>query len=117
MKEGDEPTFPRRFWQITALYALLFAASLPLALGWVPPNRWYGFRLPGLQHDPALWYAINAVGGSSFAAAMAACACINGLIFWQAPEPMRKLALWINGALIALSVWWASLQVLERWPH
>jgi uncharacterized membrane protein len=39
--------------------AVLIAMSLPLILGKVPPNPWYGFRVGRTLKDPAVWYAAN----------------------------------------------------------
>jgi len=55
--------FGRRFWTITSLYGVLIAATVPLALRLVPPNGWYGFRLPGALIDVQSWYEVNALGG------------------------------------------------------
>lgn len=109
--------FPRRFWIITGLYALLIAATLPLALGLVPPNPWYGFRLPGLRFDPELWYGINALGGRNFVAAMVVCAGINALLFWKGTPAMLRQVVWINAGLILLAFWLVSLDVLAAWPY
>lgn len=109
--------FPRRFWVVTGLYAVLIAATLPLALRLVPPNSWYGFRLPGLRFDPALWYDINALGGRNFVIAMVVCAGINALIHWKGTPAILGLAVWINGALIVLAFWLVSLDVLAAWPY
>jgi uncharacterized membrane protein len=35
----------------------------PLARRRVPPNRWYGVRLPATLSNPAVWYEANAVCG------------------------------------------------------
>ncbi len=106
----------RRFWTLTGLYGVLLLAALPLALGWVPPNRWYGFRIPGTLHRPEAWYAINAEGGLFFAAAMVICAGLNLLIFRMAPESVVERAGWINAALILLSFWLTSLELLDLLP-
>src|SRR4051812_21870756 len=39
---------------------LLAGLSLPLILGKVGPNRWYGFRVRQTLDDPAVWYPVNA---------------------------------------------------------
>jgi uncharacterized membrane protein len=39
--------------------AVLVCLSLPLILGKVPPNPWYGFRVGRTLKDPAVWYAVN----------------------------------------------------------
>ncbi len=41
------------------------AVSIPLAAGWVPPNRWYGFRTPTTLSDPELWRRVNTFAGWS----------------------------------------------------
>lgn len=45
------------------LGVLLAAVALPLILGKVPMNRWYGVRVPRAFESPEKWYAINRVGG------------------------------------------------------
>jgi len=35
----------------------------PLATRRVPPNWWYGVRLPAAMSDRAIWYEVNAVTG------------------------------------------------------
>jgi uncharacterized membrane protein len=43
--------------------AVLIGFSLPLILGRVPPNPWYGFRVGRSIDDPKLWYPVNAYSG------------------------------------------------------
>jgi len=38
-------------------------ASLPLALGRVPPNPYYGFRTAATTSDPEAWYRANRICG------------------------------------------------------
>lgn len=38
---------------------LLVGLSIPLLLGKVPPNPWYGFRVPSTLADATLWYKVN----------------------------------------------------------
>ena len=50
---------------IDGILAVLFAGlGLPLALGKIPPNCWYGYRLnrPTME-DEEIWYAVNRLGG------------------------------------------------------
>jgi hypothetical protein len=104
--------FDRRFWTFTSLYAVLIAAGVPLLLGWVPPNAWYGFRLPGARFDPGTWYEVNALGGRLFIAAMVICAGLNALLYWKGTPPLLRIAAWINAGLIALSFWLVSLELV-----
>jgi uncharacterized membrane protein len=49
---------------IHTLAGLLVAAlSLPLVLGRIPPNRWYGFRTQRTLRDASVWYPANAYSG------------------------------------------------------
>ena len=43
--------------------ALLLLMGLPLERGWVPPNRWYGFRTARTLSHPKFWYKVNRVTG------------------------------------------------------
>lgn len=42
---------------------VLSAASVPLALGKVGPNRLYGFRTPRTRADERVWYPVNRMFG------------------------------------------------------
>ncbi len=42
-----------------ALPALFVLAGIPLRLGWVPPNRWYGYRTALTFRNPDVWYSVN----------------------------------------------------------
>ncbi|GIX05576.1 MAG: hypothetical protein KatS3mg114_1445 [Planctomycetaceae bacterium] len=42
---------------------LLMGLGYPLFRGWIPPNRWYGVRLPATLKDPTLWDRVNRVAG------------------------------------------------------
>ncbi len=42
---------------------ILILGSLPMVLGKVKPNPWYGVRLPETMDDPELWYKANKYGG------------------------------------------------------
>jgi|ERR1700730_3518103 hypothetical protein len=37
--------------------------SIPLQLGKIPPNSFYGIRIPKAFQSTELWYKVNAVGG------------------------------------------------------
>lgn len=46
---------------------LFIAVSLPLILEQVPPNKWYGVRIPKAFVSRENWYRINAYGGKALA--------------------------------------------------
>ncbi|MDR3626433.1 MAG: SdpI family protein [Ignavibacteriaceae bacterium] len=41
----------------------MFIVSVPLVMGWIKMNRWYGIRLPKSFKSNENWYRINKVGG------------------------------------------------------
>ena len=42
---------------------LIMALSIPLVLGKIGPNPWYGFRVKKTLTDPTIWYLANAYSG------------------------------------------------------
>jgi len=56
----------RELWERHSpdLIAIIIAATaVPLVLGWVPPNRWYGFRTPLSMASSEAWYSANQILG------------------------------------------------------
>jgi hypothetical protein len=47
---------------------LVIVLGIPLALGKVGPNPWYGFRLPATLRHRDIWYAVNAQAGRDLVA-------------------------------------------------
>jgi hypothetical protein len=48
---------------LVALGGLFIALGLPMAMRWVPRNRWYGLRVPQTLEDDRMWYPANARSG------------------------------------------------------
>jgi len=46
-------------WMFTMSGCLLSLLSIPLILGKIGPNPWYGFRVPKTLSDPKVWYPAN----------------------------------------------------------
>lgn len=46
--------------------ALLCVISIPLIRRRIPPNHWYGLRLPRTLSDPEVWYEANAYAARRF---------------------------------------------------
>lgn len=42
---------------------LLCGLSIPLILKKIPPNVFYGFRVPRTVNNPRIWYAVNQYAG------------------------------------------------------
>src|ERR1700680_2010080 len=93
-------------------YVLPIVATLltvPLALGKVPPNRFYGFRTQKTPSSPAIWYPANRIMGWFMIAANALPVCFDGGLWSLHPEwPQEMLLLWMVGAGL-LSVLAASI--------
>ena len=45
------------------LSVLVILLAIPLARRRIPPNRWYGFRVPATFADREVWFATNAQAG------------------------------------------------------
>jgi uncharacterized membrane protein len=67
LHEIFEDTMTTQPFAIPALLFLL--AAVPLALGLVPRNRFFGFRTSKTLSDEGVWYAVNRVAGASVMAA------------------------------------------------
>jgi uncharacterized membrane protein len=46
-----------------AIGPILIVLSIPLALRWIPPNRFFGLRIPSTCADESVWYDANALNG------------------------------------------------------
>ena len=46
-------------WLYVIFGLLLIGLSVPLLLDKIPPNGWYGFRVPSTLYNPDLWYKVN----------------------------------------------------------
>ena len=54
---------------IFPLLGIMFVVlALPLAGRRVPPNRWYGLRVPATFADKTVWYEANAASGKDMVA-------------------------------------------------
>ncbi len=43
-----------------AIGPLLLLLSVPLMLRWIPPNRFFGLRIPSTLRNVSVWYDVNA---------------------------------------------------------
>ncbi len=71
---------------LIGLGLLVGILSIPLLLGWVPRNRFYGIRVPAAFASDENWYAINAFGARRlllFAAAVS----LLGVLCRSLPDP------------------------------
>jgi len=86
---------------------LIVALAVPLARRSVPPNRWYGIRLPSTLADEDLWYAANARAGRDMmivGALVTVLALAAPLVLPHWPPELRTLlvaAVLVVGSMIA----------------
>lgn len=72
-----------------ALVGLLFVGiSIPLVLGKVPPNSFYGCRTTKTLSDPKIWYEANRISGKDF--------LISGLLTFAASLAMLTFGRDVN---------------------
>src|SRR2546428_5538834 len=88
---------------------VLFAAGVPLRRGWIPRNRWSGFRTPKTLSNNTVWYEANRVAGRDLmiaGAVVIAAAVISALIAQQIPGlPIEKINRAVSvGALLIASL-------------
>ena len=51
----------KHFPEVVAI--VISVSAVPMVAGWVPPNPYYGFRIPGTMAPPQEWYAANRLMG------------------------------------------------------
>jgi uncharacterized membrane protein YfcA len=83
----------------------LFAAGVPLLRGWIPRNRWAGFRVPKTLSNDGIWYEANRVAGRDLmiaGAVVMAVAVVSALLSKEVPGlPLEKINKWVCvGALL-----------------
>ena len=79
------------------------ALSIPLLLGKVPPNHWYGFRTRLTLSDPQIWYPVNAWGARRLLW-LGAATLVAGLLSLALPESWLATYLLVTCALWVLAL-------------
>ena len=104
--------------EVTAVGVLLAVLSIPPALGWVPRNRVYGFRVPATLRSDPVWYAINRRYGfemivvGTVLAVMATALDVAGL---DTPASRAVAAVAMIASLLVTTVrGWKAANRLER---
>ena len=64
---------------------LLAAISIPLILGKIGPNPWYGFRVERTLSDPVVWYAVNAYS-AKWLLAVGIVNIVSAVVLYFVPE-------------------------------
>jgi uncharacterized membrane protein len=91
---------------------LVIALSVPLILGKVPRNHWYGFRTPKTLSSDTVWYPANRVGGKYLCVAglLELVAFAIGFCFWPAQTIAAGGVLATVPILIAVVFWFVAVR-------
>lgn len=84
--------------------AIIALVSVPLILGVVPPNRWYGMRTPKTLADRALWFSANRFAGWAFLVPAGAGAAVSVLAPELAADYRALVVIVPVGIALAVSV-------------
>lgn len=83
------------------LGSLLIVLTAPLVLGLVPPNGWYGIRLPGFA-KPEHWYPLQLRGGLLVMVLGIGLALAGVLLHWVAPPLSQRTQILLTVLLIPI---------------
>ena len=90
-------------WLFLSVGGLLALISVPLILGKVGPNPWYGFRVKKTLDDPVAWYAANRYAAWWMLVAV-------GLSCWSPPASIPCSRPWASRPMPghAWLQWWSG---------
>jgi hypothetical protein len=94
-----------------AVGPLLIVVSLPLILRWIPPNRFYGFRIPPTCGKESVWYDANALCGRH----MLLLGVLMVALEFMLPASMRKVVLASIGWIGLVGITVADWRTANRW--
>src|SRR5438309_9372042 len=64
---------------------ILVGISIPLIMGKIGPNPWYGFRVRRTLSDPVVWYAVNAYSAKRLLA-VGIVNIVSAIVLYFVPE-------------------------------
>jgi uncharacterized membrane protein len=96
-----------------AVGILLVLLSIPLVMRWVPPNHFYGFRVPSVFRDRSVWYDVNAAAGWHFIALGAVMVTLEFVLPGDALVP-TLLPISVIGLTVIIIADWRLANRLER---
>ena len=86
---------------VYVLPVLLVIMAIPLLIGLVPPNRWYGFRTPKTRSSREIWRKANRASASYLIAAVVLATAFNAfLLATRSGSPQHDLLPWMAGSII-----------------
>ncbi len=103
---------------LAGVSVLLVLVSIPLLLRRIPPNAFYGLRVPATYADEWVWYEANALAGRDMAALgvlLTVLALVLPVFELEAGTPtMVWAAVAAVGSLVLTMVGWARANRLLR---
>ena len=97
-----------------AVGILLVLLSIPLVMRWVPPNHFYGFRVPPVFRDRSVWYDVNAAAGWHFIALGVVMVSLEFVLPGDALVPTLLPAVSVVGLTVIIITDWRLANRLER---
>ena len=88
--------------------AVLLITCIPLALGKIGRNRWYGYRIKATMNDDRVWYPVNERTGRQLAitALVLLVLCLVGLVALDDPE-QQELLLILDIGVMTIGLAWS----------
>jgi hypothetical protein len=106
------------FLVLYAIGGLLLAGlSVPLILHKIPPNGFYGLRVPSADENPQLWYRVNAFAGRRFMLAGLGTSVGAIILYFVITSDVNQYALSSLGWFLALFLWAAITSFLYLRAH
>jgi uncharacterized membrane protein len=88
-----------RFVLAYALPAVIVLISVPMVLGIVPPNAYYGFRTTKTRSSREIWYPANRASGWFMILAALLALGLNIVLVWIGADwPQRTLFRWLTAS-------------------
>lgn len=92
---------------------LLTALCVPLWLRKIPPNGWYGVRIPASFRSDEAWYELNAYGGRLLTLGGVILAALGAAGFWLHEEQLEAYAYAVLAATMVVTLVPTILVVLR----
>ena len=89
---------------------VFIALGIPLKLGKIPPNIWYGFRTPKSLSNESIWYEINRTSGEDMIKIGSVIGLSSLLIMLLRGWIGAEVAIGLLTAVLLASVAWMAIR-------
>ena len=96
-----------------AIGPVLILFSLPLIFRWVPPNRFFGLRIPSTRKNRSVWYDANAMNGRHLFVLGVVLVCLEFVL----PRSIRIGALRVIATIGFVTIIVADWRTANRWER